>query len=101
MPDRDVRRVVLTAKDGREFHFDGIAAAVTDRTLGADGHNQVVVNLGGALLNRSNDVLSEVSGKPLVDGHNLSPQTLQLVDGHRPDFKDRAREEVLNALLCG
>ena len=80
-----------TLENVHQLHFDGITGAVADRTLGAGGYNKVVVQLGGALLHRADDVLPGVGGgQPLVHGSHFAAQTLELVHRHGADFDQGA-----------
>ena len=74
-----------------QLHFDGIAGAITNRTLGTGRYNKVVVQLGGALLHRADNVLPGVGGgQPLVHGSHFAAQTLELVHRHGTDFDQGA-----------
>ena len=70
-PNRNVGIDVVAFKDVHQLHFDGVAASVTNRTFRADCNNDVVVHLGCALLNCADNILSNVSGKPLINGCDL------------------------------
>ena len=99
--DRDMWSDVVALEDVHQFHFDGIAGTVTDGAFRAHGHDQIVREFGRSLLDRADDVLSEVSGQPLVNRIDLGSKALKLVDRHRPDFEQRTGQEVLDALLGG
>ena len=83
-----------------QLHFDGIAGAVTNRALGTGRYNKVVVQLGGALLHRADDILPGVGGgQPLVHGGHFAAQALELVHRHGADLNQGARDKILNTLL--
>ena len=62
---------VVTLKDVHQLHFDSVAASVTNRTFRADCNNDIVIHLGCTLLNSTDNVLSNVTGKPLINGCDL------------------------------
>ena len=100
IPNRDVRVDVFAFENIHQLHLNGIARTIADRTFRTDGHDQVIILLGSALLDGTNDILANIAGKPFVDRGNLGTQTLKLVDAHGPDLKQRAGKKVFNTFLC-
>src|SRR5690348_15143526 len=96
-----MRRILLTTKDGLEFHFDGISRTIPNGSFRADGKDDVVLQLRGTLLNSTNNILSNVAGQPFVNRRDLRTKTLKLVDRHWTNFKQGSSQEVLDTLLCG
>ena len=90
-----------TLKNVHQLHFDGIARSVSDRALGAGGDDQVVVQLGCALLNGTDDILPGVRRrKPLIHRGHFAAESLELVHRHGTDLHQGAGDEVLDPLLC-
>src|SRR4051812_9379163 len=101
MPDRNVGSLVVSSKDGCEFHFDGVTGTIADRTFRTRGEDQVVLKLGRALLDCADHVLSNVAGQPLINRRDLWSEALKLVDRHRADLEQGPGQKVLDTLLCG
>ena len=70
-PNRNVGIDVVTLKDVHQLHFDGVAASVTNRTFRTDCNDDVVIHLGCTLLNCTDNILSNVTGKPLINSRDL------------------------------
>ena len=90
---------IVALENAHELHFDGITGAVTNSTLRTGGDDQIVVHLGSTLLNSTDNILANVTGKPLVHSCDLASKTLQFVDRHGADLNERAGQKVLNAFL--
>ena len=86
VPNRYMGIAVLPLKDFHQFHFDRIAASITNRTFRTRSYDEVVVILGSTLLNSAYNILSNVTGKPFIDSGDFAPKTLKLIDAHRPNL---------------
>ena len=95
-----MRIVIIPTQNALKLHFDRIARAISDGTLRAGGDNQIVVILACALLNRANHIFPDIAAQPLINGGNLTLQSLKLIDAHGADLKNGVGQEVLNTLLC-
>ena len=72
--DGDMRVDILALQDLHQLHFDGVAAAVSDSTLRACRHDEIIFVLGCALLDGADGVFPDVAGEPFVHGrHTVAP----------------------------
>src|SRR5699024_1566024 len=101
VPDRHVGSLVLALEHGHELHLDGVTHAVTNRTLRRDGHDDPVLVLGRTLFDSADNILSDVTGEPLVHGVILTAHTLKLVHGHGTNLDERFGKPVLDPLHSG
>ena len=99
--DGRMRIRVLAPQDVEELHLHVVARRVPDSPLGRHGQDEPVVDLGSPLLDGAYDILTNITGQPLVHRVHLGPKTLKLVDGHGTDLEETVRHEVLDPLLGG
>src|SRR4029079_3656051 len=100
MPDGNMRSLVLTLEDVGELHLDGVTGPVSDSTFRTCGNDQVIVQFGRTLFDRTDHVLANIAGQPLVNSANLRAKTLQLIDGHGANLEAGPCKEILDSLLC-
>ena len=99
MEDGDMRVLVLTLQDRGQFHFDCVADAVSNGSLGADRDDQIVPELLSSLFESADNILSDVAREPFVHRGDLRTSSLKLVDRHGSDLENRIGEKVLDTLL--
>ena len=73
---------IFTFKNFHQFHFDCIAAPITNGTFRTDGDNKIIIVLSTTLLFRSTlfqstyDIFPYITRKPFVDSCYLDTQSL-------------------------
>jgi len=91
VPDRRMWIVELSFENLEKLELHRVSGRVSNSSFGRNGKDKVILDLRGALLDGTDNILPDIARQPLVDRIHLGAKSLKLVDCHWTNFEKTSR----------